>query len=90
MVFVIVVLSLSTFIGVVKALTAAQVITRQSCLDRQHGWDNRQEAWILLTEPPVFAPTTDPERIAAEKAITDQDMSNREFLLAGLGPRPDC
>lgn len=61
-----------------------------TCIRSEKAWDNKHDAWIVLTEPTPFPSSTSPGVLAARQARIDQLMGERTHLLAGLGPRPTC
>lgn len=62
----------------------------QRCLDRQSGWDNQKDAWISLTAPVVYPPSSDPSLVRAQEVANEARADRRKYLLSGLGERPDC
>lgn len=61
-----------------------------TCIRSEKAWDNKHDAWIVLTEPTPFPSSNSAGVLAARKARFDQLMRERAHLLAGLGPRPTC
>lgn len=82
------ILGAGSFVGLGAGFVLHQ--SRAACQERARSWDNRRDAWIELTMPTPFGPTTDPERLDAERAINEQQARVRKNLLRGLGPRPTC
>ncbi len=60
------------------------------CKDQQVGWDNRRDAWVALTVPVEYPVGADPRLVAAQNASNAARATQRDYLLAGLGDRPDC
>lgn len=80
---------LGTF-GIVATGVGFVYSNHQRCLDQQRGWDNREDAWLILTEPVVYPTPVSSDLRALEKAANARRRVHRHQLLVGLCARPAC